>query len=268
MNKKQVVFSMLLLATVLLGCKMTKETTSTPSANTNSAAEKSSPSTTKVNDDGTIASGTGVEKEKPAPGKGNVQGKVLYNEKPVPDIEVKLCETFNRFLGGCGGETFITKTDQNGEYVIKNVNPRIYEGLLVKVFNSNYYVFATSGFVGTAKYKIDPDKTFFAADTNLFKDDLRVTSPKASAKVAADNIEFKWDPYPDATFYKLSVYADTESGAKPEYDFIGRKVEGESFITDKPLTPGTYNLKLEAFNANEVKLAESSSDHKITVSGK
>src|SRR5258705_7108617 len=46
---------------------------------------------------------TGVEKVKPAPGTGNVQGKVLFNGKPVENIEVKLCETFSRFLGGCGG---------------------------------------------------------------------------------------------------------------------------------------------------------------------
>ena len=265
MNKKRVVTSFLLLATLLPGCKMSKETNSNRSTNSNGAASKTNDAPTKVNEDGTIASGTGTEKEKPESGKGNVQGRVLYNEKPAAEIEVKLCEKFNQFFGGCGGQTFITKTDQNGEYLIKNVTPRIYEGLLVKVFDSNYYVFATSGIVQTAKYKINADETFFAPDTTLFKSDLRLVSPKASAKVAANNIEFKWEPYPDASYYKLSVYADTGSGAKPEYDFIGRKVEGESFTTDKPLTPGTYNIKLEAFNSNEVKLAESSKDNKITV---
>ena len=38
---------------------------------------------------------SGVEKVKPASGTGNVQGKVLFNGKPVENIEVKLCETFN-----------------------------------------------------------------------------------------------------------------------------------------------------------------------------
>jgi hypothetical protein len=265
MNKRQVVTSLLLLAALLLGCKMSKEASTNRSSNANGAAAKSNDEPTKVNEDGTIPSGKGTEKEKPEAGKGNVQGRVLYNEKPAANIEVKLCEKFNQFFGGCGGQTFITQTDQNGEYLIKNVTPRIYEGLLVKVFDSNYFVFATSGIVQTAKYKINADETFFAPDTSLFKSDLKLVSPKASAKVAANNIEFKWEPYPDASYYKLSVYADTGSGAKPEYDFIGRKVEGESFTTDKPLTPGTYNIKLEAFNANEVKLAESSKDNKITV---
>src|SRR6185369_14183442 len=133
MNRKQVVTSLLLLATLLLGCKMSKESSTNRSANSNAASAKSSDEPTKVNDDGTIPSGSGIEKEKPEPGKGNVQGRVLYNEKPAANIEVKLCEKFNQFFGGCGGQTFITQTDQNGEYLIKNVTPRVYEGLLVKV---------------------------------------------------------------------------------------------------------------------------------------
>src|ERR1700741_4403321 len=67
---------------------------------------------------------TGVEKVKPAPGTGNVQGKVLFNGKPVENIEVKLCETFNRFLGGCSGKTFTAKTEKDGDYVITNVEPK------------------------------------------------------------------------------------------------------------------------------------------------
>src|SRR6478672_10379024 len=53
----------------------------------------------------------GVEKVKPAPGTGNVQGKVLYNSKPVENIDVKLCEKFSRYLSGCGGQTYTARTD-------------------------------------------------------------------------------------------------------------------------------------------------------------
>src|SRR3954452_18592445 len=105
-------------------------------------------------DDGTIPSGSGTEKERPAAGKGNVQGKVFFNEKPVEGVEVKLAEKFSRFLGSTSGATFTTKTDPQGEYLIKNVPPGVYEGLLVRVFQSNSYVFATSGIVSSAKYKI------------------------------------------------------------------------------------------------------------------
>src|SRR5438045_4393162 len=103
----------------------------------------------------------GVEKVKPAPGTGNVQGKVLYNGAPVENIEVKLCEKFSRFLSGCGGKTYTAKTDKDGDYVITNVEPKEYEGLTVRVFDTDSYVFATAGIAGisAAKYSVVADKT-------------------------------------------------------------------------------------------------------------
>ena len=67
----------------------------------NGCTKKDSPSKTAES-----APVEGVEKVKPAPGTGNVQGKVLYNGAPVENIEVKLCETFSRFLSGCGGKIY------------------------------------------------------------------------------------------------------------------------------------------------------------------
>jgi hypothetical protein len=255
--------SILLLAICVLGCSK-----SSPQPDSNSSTpSKPTAATVKPNADGTIPSGTGVEKEKPSAGKGNVQGKAFFNEKPAENVEVKLCETFSRFVSGCGGEVFTTRTDSNGEYLIKDVPPRTYEGLTVKVFNTNYYVFATSGIVQTAKYKIEPDQTFFAPDTHLFKNDLKLVSPKAGAKSDGNNIEVKWDSYPDAAYYKFSIYADTNTGAKPEYDFIKRRVDGLSFVLDKPLTSGTYTCAVEAYNGNDIKLSQNSGDIKFTVKG-
>ena len=138
-----------------------------PAANSDIEAnlnQTASSSPAKPAADGTIPSGTGTEKEKPSAGKANVQGKALFNEKPAVGVEVKLCQTFSRFGSGCGGETFTTKTDEAGEYLFKDVPPGIYEGLTVKVFDTPYYVFATSGFVSAAKYAVEADKTYFAPD--------------------------------------------------------------------------------------------------------
>jgi hypothetical protein len=265
-----VVVFVLLSAALSSGCKPSGGVNSnaaggTAAANANAANTSAPP--TKSDSDGTIASGTGVEKEKPAAGKGNVQGKAFFNGQPAVGVEVKLCEKFSRFIGGCTGEQFTTKTDANGEYLIKDVPPRIYEGLTVKVFDTPYYVFATSGIVQSAKYKVEEGKTFFAPDTNLFKQDLKLLSPKAGSKTGPDNIEVKWDSYPEAAYYKMSVFADSASGAKPEYDLINRRVDGQSFTLDKPLAPGSYTCKVEAFNGNDVKLAQSSGDIKFTVTG-
>jgi hypothetical protein len=217
--------------------------------------------------DGTIPSGTGVEKEKPAAGKANVQGKAMFNDQPAVGVQVKLCQTFSQYGSGCGGEVFTAKTDEAGEYLIKDVPPGLYEGLTVQVFDTPFYVFATSGYVSAAKYKLEEGKTYFAPDSHLFKNDLKLTSPKAGAKVAAENIEVKWDAYPDAAYYKYSIHGDSASGAETDLDFVGKRVDDTSVTLDKPLKPGTYSPKVEAYNANDRRLAQSSQDMKFTVTG-
>jgi hypothetical protein len=206
----------------------------------------------------------GVEKVKPAPGTGNVQGKVFFNSKPVENIEVKLCETFSRFLGGCDGQIYTARTDKDGEYVITNVAPKIYEALTARVFDTDSYIFATSGIAGisAAKYDVVADKTFFVTPINLFKGDLKTINPKAGARVSMQGLEIKWEPYPDAVYYKFSVFADDASVTSP---YINERVEATSFALDKPLQKGTYRWQVEAFNKDDRKLAESADDIKFTV---
>jgi hypothetical protein len=207
---------------------------------------------------------TGVEKVKPAPGTGNVQGKVLFNSKPAENIEVKLCETFNRFLGGCGGKTYTARTDKDGEYVITNVEPKVYEGLLARVFDTDSYIFATTGIAGLSanKYEVSADKTLFASPTNLYKGDLKLLNPKAGAKVSAQNLELKWEAYPDAAYYKFSIHPEEASITSP---YINERVEGTSFTIDKPLEKGTYRWQVDAYNSADKKLSESSDDIKFTI---
>src|SRR6476619_4707438 len=94
------VVTLIFVLALLLGCKAFEKLASNSAANSNAntktttnATNSSSNSTdaSGQNDDGTIPSGTGVEKEKPAAGKGNVQGKAFYNEKPAAGVDVKLC---------------------------------------------------------------------------------------------------------------------------------------------------------------------------------
>jgi len=261
------VASALLAAALIPGCNTSGEKNSGTAANSNAEAAKSSATPSRANPDGTIPSGTGVEKEKPEAGKANVQGKVFYNSQPAANIEVRLCEKFSRFIGGCSGETFTARTDAAGEYLFRNVPPRVYEGLTAQVFDTDYYVFATSGVVSAAKYNVEAGQTYFAPDTHLFKQDLKLVSPKAGAKVAASGIEVKWDAYPDAAYYKFSLHPDSSTGAQLVTDYINRRVEGESYALDKPLAPGSYSVRVEAFNDKDVKLSQSSGDIKFTVTG-
>jgi hypothetical protein len=206
----------------------------------------------------------GVEKVKPAPGSGNVQGKVLYNNAPVPNIEVKLCETFSRFLSGCGGKIYTAKTDNDGDFVITNVEPKEYQGLTVRVFDTDSYVFATTGIAGIAatKYNVVADKTLFVKPTHLFKGDLQVVNPKAGSTVSAQDLELKWEAYPDAAYYKFTLYPDNHQVTPP---YLNQRVDAATFKVNKPLEKGTYRYKVEAFNSSDRKLSETSDDISFTI---
>jgi hypothetical protein len=206
----------------------------------------------------------GVEKVKPAPGTGNVQGKVLYNGAPVENIEVRLCETFSRFLSGCGGKIYTAKTDKDGDFVITNVPPKEYEGLTVRVFDTDSYVFATTGLAGISatKYNVVADKTLFVSPTHLFKGDLKPVSPKAGSTVSAQDLELKWEPYPDAAYYKFTLYPDDHAITPP---YIKERVDAASFKVNKPLEKGTYRWTIEAYNSSDKKLSESPDDYRFTI---
>ena len=202
---------------------------------------------------------TQVEKVKPAPGTGNVQGKVLYNGKPVENIDVRLCETFSRFLSGCGGKIYTAKTDKDGDYVIANVPPKEYEAITVRIFDTDGYVFATTGFGGISatKYNVVADKTLFVDPTNLFKADLKLTDPKAGSTIGGEAVDFKWDAYPDAAYYKLTLTPDNHMS---ESRYTNQRVDGTTFKATRPLEKGSYRWKVEAFNSADKKLAESPDD--------
>lgn len=205
----------------------------------------------------------GDAKVQPAAGTGNVQGKVLYNNAPVENIEVKLCEKFSRFLSGCGGKTFTARTDKDGDFVIANVEPKEYEGLMVRVFDTDSYVFATTGIgISAAKYPVVADKTLFVKPTHLFKGDLKTVNPKAGSTVTAQDLELKWDAYPDAAFYRFSLSPDNHMVTAP---YLNEKVEGTSFKVSKPLEKGSYRWKVEAFNSADKKLSETPEEVKFTI---
>jgi hypothetical protein len=125
-------------------------------------------------------------------------------------------------------------------------------------------VFATSGIAGlsAATYDVSADKTLFIRPTNLFKSDIKTVSPKAGAKVSAQNLELKWEPYPDTAYYKFSIYTEDTGITSP---YVNQRVEATSYGIDKPLQKGTYRWQVEAFNNDDRKLSESSDDIKFTV---
>lgn len=261
--KLNLLLALSLLVFVSLACGLgSKNRTTANSISTTTNTANKTTKTTTSNDD---SPPTGVEKTKPAAGKGNVQGKVLYNDKPADGIEVTLCEKFSTVMGiQCTGKTFKTKTESDGTFVVANADPKMYEGLMAKVYNTNLYIYPREGVMTAQKFTIESDKTIFARDINLFKGDLKVTAPKAGSKVDANGMTVTWNAYPDADYYKVSVFPEAGSGGVSVLD---EKVEDTTYTLDKALSNGKYYTKVQAFNANDRKLAESSADGKFTVTG-
>jgi hypothetical protein len=212
----------------------------------------------------TSTSAAPVEKAKPAAGTGNVQGKVLYDDKPAAGIEVKLCETFSRFGAGCSGAEHKAQSGADGEYVIADVPPKEYQALLVRVFDTDLFQFAQSGFVSAKTYTVEPDKTLFVDTTHLYKADLQVREPASGSSVPAAGVVVRWEAYTSAAYYKLSLQPD---GATVPSPVSNQRVEATSFTVPSSLPAGKYEVKVEAFNAKDRKLAEGPDGYSFTVTG-
>lgn len=252
------------LVLLVTGCKLGDRLSNVSNSGNNNAnrTSRAGASPTPVATDAGVS---GVEKQKPSPGTGNVQGKVVYNGKPVENIDVQLCEKFNRFYGGCsGGKIYKAKSDKDGDFVVANVPPMTYEALRVRVFNTDYWVFTTTdiGGLSAAKYEVKPDQTLFVRDSALFKNDLKTISPKAGSKVSGQGLELTWNEYPDAAYYKFSLYATGPGVTSP---YINQRVDGNSFTLDKPMPRGEYRWELEAYNDDNEKLAENDDNIRFTI---
>ncbi|MDQ6788808.1 MAG: fibronectin type III domain-containing protein [Acidobacteriota bacterium] len=265
-------FAVALLIFVSLACGLSKDSfKDSANNNSNSAVSMSNAKTKTVsnkgdssNDDEETASTSGAERAKPASGKGNVQGKVLYNDQPASGIEVRICENFSTLMGvECKGKTLTTKTGSDGVFVLADLEPKTYGGLTAKVFSTSYYVYPQEGIMTAQKFTVEADKTIFADDINLFKDDLKTTNPKAGAKADAKNLELKWNAYPDAAYYKVSLFPDA-GGLAP---VSNERTDDPTYTVTENLPNGKYSLKVVAYNAKDHKLAENSDDIKFTVTG-
>lgn len=245
-----------LIVVTISGCNNKTETPSTSSTQTANSGETKSPAPVTV----TTEKEVGAPQRKPAAGKGNAIGRVLYNGKGAANIEVQLCEKIG-FIGGCTGKSFQGKTDKNGFYVIDNVTPGNYS-LAVRVFSSNKFVYPTSGILSAATFPIEKDKSLDIRTVNLWKVDLKTKSPKNGTTVNTGSPKFTWKSYPDASNYKVEVRP--KSGGA---EMMKMETSETSVAAEKPLLNGDYQWTVEALNAEGVKIAESAEPSNFKVTG-
>jgi hypothetical protein len=186
---------------------------------------------------------------KPPAGKGNAIGRVLYDGKGAPNIEVQLCEEI-RLMGGCSGRSYNAKTNKDGFYVIDKVQPGDY-ALAVRVFDSDKFLYPTQGVMSAAKYKVAMNESLAVPSVNLWKVDLKPLTPKNGTTVKTDKPQLSWKAYPGAANYKVSV-TPKQGGAALN------TVETSETATapEKSLLNGEYQWRVEAYNAEGTKISE------------
>ena len=144
----------------------------------------------------------------------------------------------------------------NGEYVITNVPPKTYEGLLARVFDTDMFFFATTGMLPTQcnTYEVvkrtRPCSCRRPISTRVI---FGCPIPVPDRKVSAQNLELKWETYPDAAYYKFSIYPEDAATTSP---YVDERVDGTSFSIDKTLEKGTYRWRVDAYNSADRKLSE------------
>ena len=189
------------------------------------------------------------EGEKPAEGKGNVYGEIRWNGTGAAGLEVELCADFSSF-SGCGSEPVWTTTDENGRYLFQDVEPGVY-ALSVRVFNSDDWLYISSGILSSAEFEVEAGETLTIGIQNIFKLDVKLLEPTNGSTVAGAEQLLDWSDYPEADYYKVSLYPDEGDAI-----LIDKRVNESSIRVDLlPVSCG-YRWSVEAFSSERIKIAE------------
>lgn len=196
----------------------------------------------------------------PAPGTGNLEGKIYYGDEPLTKHKVKLCTTFDPYWSGCGGKTYKASTDAYGRYIFEGLKPGKYQGLLMRGGDGRGWVYATGWYgVGNAVIEIEDGKTTFWGRTQSTKDAIKLTAPKRNATVPLEGLEITWEPYENATRYMVTIDEEFSMKKPQDYKYIHQsydKIEGTSYTIPLTLNPKSkYEIRMKAYDEAGRQLA-------------
>jgi hypothetical protein len=187
----------------------------------------------------------------PVQGKGNVIGLVLWNDQPVPKALVWLCEEFD---GGCKGRyQYSANTDKNGYYVFNNVTPGRYI-VAINSFSSSWFIFYFDS-KGNREQTVSEGENLALEPWNIWKTNLKLIAPKEGKILSDPHPIFKWEPFPDAAYYRIYIY----KGYFVETIEDGTRVDGTEFTSKKEFITCWYMWKVVAFNERGTRIAEPTS---------
>ena len=190
-----------------------------------------------------------------AEGKSNVAGLVLWNDQPVPKAAVWLCEGFE---GGCVGRyQYRTNTDRNGYYVFENVTPGKYV-VAINSFSTAWFIFYFDS-EENREQEVVAGKDLILDPWNIWKMDLTITYPSYRKAIAEEFPTFKWNAYPDAAYYKITLYYDADetfNGWDLHQLLDGERVDKNEYTPSEALTTCEYYWYVDAYNAQGTLIAQ------------
>ncbi|MEO6062773.1 MAG: hypothetical protein ABIQ99_12620 [Thermoflexales bacterium] len=194
----------------------------------------------------------------PAPGKGNVDGSVVWNGAGAADQEVKLCEDF-QLIGGCKGREYSTRTSAAGAYRFAGVEPGEY-ALAIRPFGAESMIYITSGAITARKFAVEANKTLDIRPQSVYKLDLALGEPRQAAAVTAGAPALNWTAYPSADYYE--VYLTPARGDT----VLNNSQTRDTSLAATGLLNCEYRWRVSAFNVARAKIAESV-EQKFSVAG-
>jgi len=146
---------------------------------------------------------------------GTIAGQITWNEQPVGGISVEL------LLGDCSYEKYQTRiaagdppprtvTGNDGAYRFTGQPASTYALIVNGWWNDQY----RNGLYGGACYPdyVLPEGRGLTVDFNLYKTDLRITSPKENDKInPRQQRTFQWSAYPQADSYGVILIQESPS---------------------------------------------------------
>jgi len=185
-------------------------------------------------------------------GPGTVQGRIVWNGQPFPDVTVKLCSDWH-MLGGCKGIEYQAVSGPDGRYSFAGVNPGKYS-LVTKLPGQGN----ESMWLGKS-VELQAGQTLTLRDLPVVKYDLQLDSPSDKATVPA-NPTLSWQAYPGAAYYEVYV-----SGKSGTIVVSFEKATGTQYAFGSVLEPGEYLWGIYAHNSAGTRIAEAVSLRYFTV---
>jgi hypothetical protein len=168
---------------------------------------------------------------------GTISGRVLWNEQPMPDVQV-----YARECAAPSPKVGPVTTDAKGRFTLADVpDARV----CVELHPANAKEYWT---IAATIFEVAPGKETTAPDAYVCKL-FDLSAPKAGESVNDSRPLLKWERYPDAVGYSVQVFR-----LAPNYVSIFRRGERDQLLdknslqVETDLSPGEYYWRVDAYN--------------------